>query len=257
MLWPLARATEVLRWYREFLPAAPDDLNGFFAFLTVPPAAPFPEYLQNEKMCGVVWCSTGPLDQAEATFAPIRQQFGPPALDWVGPLPHPALQSMFDAIYPPGDQWYWKTDFVNELSDEAIARHVEFGATLPTWKSTMHLYPIDGAAGRVAKDATARNYRGAKWGEVMVGVSPDPADNERMIAWTRASWQALHPYSAGGAYVNMMMDATDEGADRVRASYGDHYDRLARIKARYDPANLFRVNQNIKPAYTLGNPGMA
>ncbi len=248
MFWPLERATDVMRWYREFITHAPDELNGFFAFLTVPPAAPFPEHLQGQKVCGIVWCYTGPLDHAEATFAPIRQQFGPPILDWVGPIPHPALQSMFDGLYAPGDQWYWKADFVNELTDEAIERHVEFGATLPTWKSTMHLYPIDGAAGRVAPDATAWNYRNAKWGEVIVGVSPDPADNPAMIAWTRAYWEATHPYSAGGAYVNMMMDAADEGEDRVRAAYGANYDRLTRIKATYDPTNLFRVNQNIVPA---------
>jgi FAD/FMN-containing dehydrogenase len=111
----------------------------------------------------------------------------------------------------------------------------------------MHLYPVDGAAGRVPKEATAWNYRNAKWGMVIVGVSPDPADNERLIDWTRSYWHELHPRSAGGGYVNMMMDAADEGQDRVRAAYGDHYDRLARIKAKYDPDNLFRVNQNIKP----------
>jgi FAD/FMN-containing dehydrogenase len=114
----------------------------------------------------------------------------------------------------------------------------------------MHLYPIDGAAGRVPANATAWNYRDAKWGQVMVGVSPDPADNPTMIAWTRAYWSALHPYSAGGAYVNMMMDASDEGQDRVRAAYGDNYDRLAAVKAKYDPGNLFRTNQNVTPAGT-------
>jgi FAD/FMN-containing dehydrogenase len=248
MLWHIDRSADVLRWYREFITSAPDELNGWFAFLTVPPGAPFPEELHGKKMCGVVWCYTGPLDQAESTFAPIRSQFGPPALDWVGPIPHPALQGMFDPIYPPGHQWYWKADFINEISDEAIARHVEFGNTLPTGLSTMHLYPIDGAAGRVAKDATAWNYRDAKWGMVMVGVSPDPADNPAMIAWTRAYWDAIHPYSAGGAYVNMMMDAADEGQDRVRASYGSNYDKLVAIKQKYDPNNVFRVNQNIKPA---------
>jgi FAD/FMN-containing dehydrogenase len=112
----------------------------------------------------------------------------------------------------------------------------------------MHLYPINGAAGRVAQDETAWNYRNANWGQVMVGVSPDPADKEQMIDWTRRYWEAMHPYSAGGAYVNMMMDAADEGQDRVRASYGANYDRLAALKAKYDPTNLFRVNQNIKPA---------
>jgi FAD/FMN-containing dehydrogenase len=248
MLWPLDRAAEILRWYRDFIVNAPDAVNGWFAFVTVPPAAPFPEELHGKKMCGVVWCYTGALDRADAVFAPIRQLAGGPALDWVGPIPHPALQGMFDPIYPPGHQWYWKADFINEISDEAIARHVEFGQTLPTGQATMHLYPIDGAAGRVARDATAWNYRDAKWGMVMVGVSPDPADNAHMIAWTRAYWDAIHPYSAGGAYVNMMMDSADEGQDRVKASYGANYDRLTKIKAKYDPNNLFRVNQNIKPA---------
>lgn len=247
MFWPIERSAEVLRWYREFLPAAPDELTGFFCFHIVPPAAPFPDELHGASICGVVWCYTGPAEQADATFAPIRAKFGPPVLDWVGPIPHPALQAMFDGLYPPGLQWYWKADFFAELSDEAIAQHVAFGATLPTVQSGMHLYPIDGAAGRVPATATAWNWRGAKWAQVMAGVGPDPADNDRMVAWARAYWEALHPYSAGGAYVNMMME---EGADRVRASYGANYDRLAAIKARYDPTNLFRVNQNIKPAAT-------
>jgi len=243
MLWSLDRSAEVLRWYREFIVQAPDELNGFFAFLTVPAVAPFPEALWNQKMCGVVWAYTG--ETPEEVFAPIRAEFGPPALDWVGPVSHPALNSMFDGIYPAGDQWYWKADFVTEIPDEAVAIHVQYAEQLPTGKSTMHLYPIDGVAGRVPKDATAWTYRDAKWGMVMVGVSPDPADNERMIDWTRSYWSALHPYSAGGAYVNMMME---EGQDRVRAAYGEHYDRLAAIKRTYDPDNLFRVNQNIHPA---------
>jgi FAD/FMN-containing dehydrogenase len=244
MLWYPEKAAEVLRWYRDFMPSAPEEFNGFFAFLGVPPGPPFPEHLWGKTMCGVVWCYTGPLEEADAAFAPIRALFGPPALDWVGPLPEPALQGMFDGIYPPGDQWYWKADFVNELSDEAIALHVQYGTALPTGKSTMHLYPIDGAAARVGKDATAWGYRDAKWAEVIVGVSPDPADNERMIAWAREYWNALHPYSAGGAYVNMMMD---EGAERVQASYRGNYNRLVAAKAKYDPTNLFRVNQNIAP----------
>jgi FAD/FMN-containing dehydrogenase len=244
MLWYPEKAAEVLRWYRDFMPSAPEEFNGFFAFLGVPPGPPFPEHLWGKTMCGVVWCYTGPLEEADAAFAPIRALFGPPALDWVGPLPEPALQGMFDGIYPPGDQWYWKADFVNELSDEAIALHVQYGTALPTGKSTMHLYPIDGAAARVGKDATAWGYRDAKWAEVIVGVSPDPADNERMIAWAREYWNALHPYSAGGAYVNMMMD---EGTERVQASYRGNYNRLVAAKAKYDPTNLFRVNQNIAP----------
>ena len=169
---------------------------------------------------------------------------GAVALDLVGPLPHPALQSMFDALYPPGFQWYWRADFVNELSDEAIALHIKHGSTLPTLFSTMHLYPINGAAGRVGKNDTAWSYRSATWGEVIVGVDPDPARADELKDWTIAYWEALHPYSAGGAYVNMMMD---EGQERVKAAYRDNYDRLVAVKNKYDPTNLFHVNQNIKP----------
>jgi FAD/FMN-containing dehydrogenase len=158
-------------------------------------------------------------------------------------MPFPALQSAFDGLYPKGDQWYWKADFVDELTDEAIALHAKHGAQLPSWKSTMHLYPIDGAGADPAKDATAWAYRGSRYASVMVGVDPDPALTPELTRWARSYWEDLHPYSAGGAYVNMMMH--DEGSDRVRASYGDNYDRLVEVKRRYDPGNLFRVNQNI------------
>jgi len=244
MLYELSEAAEVIKWYRELIPGAPDDLNGFFAFMTVPPAPPFPENLHLKKMCGVVWACTAPQSKAEEMFKPIRA-FKKPALDLVGLLPQPALQSMFDALYPPGLQWYWRADFVNELSDNAIAEHVRFGYALPSMHSTMHLYPINGAASRVGKHETAWNYRNANWAQVMVGVDPDPANNEKTISWTKNYYDALHPYSAGGAYVNFMMD---EGEDRVKATYGDNYERLVAIKGKYDPDNFFRVNQNIKPA---------
>jgi FAD/FMN-containing dehydrogenase len=244
MLWPLERAPEVMRWYSEFLPHASEDLTGFFAFLVVPPGPPFPPHLHMKKMCGVVWCYTGPQDAAQEVFKPIRR-FGPPALDLVGSIPHPALQSMFDALYQPGMQWYWRADFVNELSDGAVSRHVEYAAKLPTMFSTMHLYPIDGAAHRVGTSETAFSYRDANWAQVIVGVDPDPANNDELIGWTKAYHDALHPYSAGGAYVNFMMD---EGQDRIKATYRENYTRLVAAKRKYDPANLFRVNQNIRPA---------
>jgi FAD/FMN-containing dehydrogenase len=244
MLWHMEQAAEAMAFYRDFIITAPNDLNGFFAFLIVPPAAPFPESLWLKKMCGVVWCYTGPLDQAEAVFQPIRA-YGPPALDFVGPIPHPALQSMFDALYPAGMQWYWRADFVNELSETAINLHVKYGSQLPSMHSTMHLYPIDGAAHRVGRNDTAFSYRDARWAEVIVGVDPDPANKDLVSNWCKDYWLALHPHSAGGAYVNMMMD---EGQERVQASYRDNYARLAEIKSIYDPHNLFRVNQNIKPA---------
>ena len=242
-LWPLEQATEVMQWYRDFIRAAPEDLNGFFAFLTVPPAPPFPEHLHLKKMCGVVWLYTGPEGEADEVFKPIRG-FGPPALYGIHSMPFPVLQSAFDALYPPGLQWYWRAHFVRELSDEAIALHVKYGSEIPTMHSTMHLYPVDGAAHRVVKDDTAFSYRGASWSQVIVGVDPDPVNNERIIAWTKEYWDALHPYSAGGAYVNFMMD---EGWDRIKATYRDNYERLVTVKNKYDPTNLFRVNQNIRP----------
>ena len=244
MLWEMELAPAVMKWYREFIAQAPDDINGFFAFLIVPPGPPFPEHLHNKNMCGVVWCYTGPMEKAEETFKPIREEF-PPALDFVGPIPHPALQSMFDALYAPGLQWYWKADFVNELSDAAIDLHIHHGSRLPTMQSTMHLYPVNGAAHRVGKNDTAWSYREATWAEVIVGVDPDPANKDLIVNWARQYWEDVHPYSAGGAYVNFMME--EEGQERVKASYRDNYERLAAIKSKYDPTNFFRVNQNIKP----------
>ncbi len=244
MLWEMKDAEEILRWYRGFIVKAPIDVYGFFAFLTVPPGPPFPEHLHNKKMCGIVWCYTGPLKNAEKVFKPIRK-FKTPALDFVGPIPHPALQSMFDALYPTGLQWYWKADFLRTISDESIAVHLKYGPELPTMFSTMHLYPIDGAAARVKNAATPWAYRDAKWAAVIVGVDPDPANKEKISKWAKDYWNALHPFSAGGAYINFMME---EGEDRIRATYGKNYDRLAKIKKRYDPGNFFRVNQNIKPA---------
>jgi FAD/FMN-containing dehydrogenase len=242
-LWPIDQAAEVMRWYRDFITEAPEDLNGWFGILVVPPAPTFPEDLHLKTMCGIVWCYTGPEERADEVFAPV-QEVGAPALHGVGAMPYPVLQSAFDGLFTPGLQWYWKADFVDELSDEAIERHLEFAAEIPTMLSTMHLYPINGAAHRVGQDDTAWGYRDATWGMVIAGVDPDPANAEKISTWARDYWQAIHPYSAGGAYVNMMME---EGPDRIRAAYRDNYERLVEVKTRYDPSNLFCVNLNIKP----------
>lgn len=241
--WKHEQMAEVMRWYRDFIVKAPEDLNGFFATMKVPAGPPFPEHLHGQLVCAVMWCYTGDPDKADAVFAPVID-FASPLMHGVQEMPFTALQSAFDGLYPPGEQWYWRADFVNKLSDEAIAEHQRFAAALPTPKSTMHLYPIDGAAHRVGNSDTPFAYRDAQWAEVIVGVSPDANDRESILTWTKDYWAAVHPYSAGGAYVNMMMD---EGDQRVRASYRDNYTRLAQIKRTYDPGNLFRVNQNIVP----------
>jgi FAD/FMN-containing dehydrogenase len=240
MFWPMEQAADLLKFWRDFILNAPEEINGWFGFVTVPPAPLFPEQFHLQKMCVIVWCSTAPLEQAEELFKPIRA-FSTPAMDFAGPIPWPVLQSLFDAVYPAGLQWYWKADFFTNLSDKAIDLHVKYGTQLPT----MHLYPINGAVHRAGASDTAFSFREANFAEVIVGVDPDPANNERMIQWARDYWMALHPYSAGGGYINMMMD---EGADNVKAAYRDNYARLAQIKAKYDPSNLFHVNQNITPS---------
>jgi FAD/FMN-containing dehydrogenase len=243
VFWPLDQSGRVLKWYRDFIGQAPTELNAFFAFLSVPPGPPFPPELHLKKVCALVVCHTGDAAQADRDLAPVQAM--KPALFGVQPMPYPMLQSAFDPIYPPGQQWYWRADFVNELSDEAIAKHIAFAEQMPTWQSTMHLYPIDGAVHRVGRSETPFAYRESKWASVIVGVDPDPAKAGTISDWCRDYWDALHPYSAGGAYVNFMMD---EGQERVQATYREHYERLAQIKRKYDPGNLFRVNQNILPA---------
>jgi FAD/FMN-containing dehydrogenase len=242
MLWPLERAAEAMRFYRDFIPEAPEELSGIFAFVTVPPAPPFPEELHLQKMAGVVWCWAGDPDGADSALAPARALS--PALDGVAALPFPALQAAFDPLYPPGLQNYWRAHLFGELSDEAIERHVEGARNLPTPLSGVLVYPVDGAAWRVGAAETAWPHRAARWSEVIFGTDPDPARFDLLKSWTVELWEALAPHALGGAYVNF----ADEARDRVRASYGENYDRLAALKRRYDPDNVFHVNQNIVPA---------
>jgi FAD/FMN-containing dehydrogenase len=242
--WPLDQAADVMKVYREFILKAPENINGFFAFLTIPPAPMFPANLHLKKVCGVMWCCNTPVAEGEAATKPMRS-VGKPVLDLVGEMPFPVVQGLFDALYPPGLQWYWRADFVNELNDKAIALHAEHGAKLPTMHSTIHLYTTDGAAHRVGRNDTAFSYRDANWAEVIVGVDPDPANKDKITKWCKDYFDAVHPYSAGGAYVNFMME---EGQERVQASFRDNYTRLTAVKKKYDPDNFFRVNQNIRPA---------
>jgi hypothetical protein len=241
--WPLDEAATVLKSWSQFIQKAPEYIGGFFAFLVVPPAPMFPESLHMKTVCGIVWCSTGTPEETDTATKPIRT-LGHPLLDHVGPAPFPVVQSTFDGLFVPGLQWYWRADYFSQLTDEAIARAVEHGSKLPSMLSTMHLYPVNGAAQRVGKSDTGYSFREALFTEVIVGVDPDPANATAISNWCKGYWEALHPYSAGGAYVNFMMD---EGQDRVQATYRDNYKRLAEIKKKYDPTNFFRVNQNIHP----------
>jgi hypothetical protein len=248
VFYDLADTAEVMRWYRELIPSLPEELSGWIALLTVPPVPPFPEALWGRKVCGIVWCYTGAHDKADEVLAPVKTH-GSPLMVGLQPMPFTALQGAFDPLYPAGLQWYWRADFFNEISDTAIEVHRKYGAMLPTGHSTMHMYPIDGAASRVPENATAFAYRDGGWAGVIVGVDPDPANAGLISQWTRDYWEELHPTSAGGAYVNFLMN---EGQDRVKASYRGNYARLTQVKERYDPGNTFHINQNIQPASGSG-----
>lgn len=242
--WPVSATSDVLKWFRDFMPAQDDDLYGFFATMTVPPVDAFPEPFHLQKACAVVWCYLGDPADAPDAFAPVREM--QPAFDGIVEAPYPALQSSFDGLYPRGLQWYWRGDFFRSVPDPAVEAHARFSEELPTMQSAMHLYPIDGAVNRVGADETAWAYRDVNFSQIIVGVDPDPASAPAIKQWAVDYWEATHEHSAGGAYSNFMMD--DEGQDRVRATYGANYDRLAQIKAIYDPQNVFRINQNIRPA---------
>ena len=179
-------------------------------------------------------------------MARLLESVPPPIFNWMGAMPFPAMQALFDPFFPKGLQWYWKGDFVTSLPDEAIDTHIAQAAKAPSELSLMHLYPIDGAVRRVPKDATPWNTREATWSMVIAGIDADPRQADALKTWGRAYWTAIHPFNLEGAYVNFMMD--DEVQGRIQASYGENYNRLASVKANYDPGNLFRVNQNIVPA---------
>jgi FAD/FMN-containing dehydrogenase len=243
IIWSLDKAAEVMKFYREFIANAPEELNGIFAFLVVEPEEPFPEHLHNQNVCGAVLCYVGPMDKAEEVVRPLAE-FAEPELVGLGPMPYPVLQTVFDAVSPPGLLNYWKADFVSELSDELISAHVKFGPGVPNPLSGSITFSVDGAAHRVGESDSAWSYRDANFSHVIYAVDSDPAVMATHTEWVRAYWEALHPYSAGGAYVNFMME---EGEDRIAASYRHNYKRLAQIKRMYDPGNLFRMNQNIRP----------
>jgi FAD/FMN-containing dehydrogenase len=244
LLYDIDRAEEVMRAYRDFLPTADRRLGAFFAYLIIPPVDPFPEAMRLNTYCGLVVCWNGAPAELDPVIAPMRD-LGP-VMDGLMPLPLPAWNSAFDGLYPKGTQQYWRGDYFGDLPDEAIAIHAEWGAKVPNFQCAMHLYPIDGAAHDVAPSETAWGGRGARYAQVVLGASGDPADMPALRDWVRGYHDALHPYAAtGGAYLNFMME---EGNDRVRATFGPNYERLARIKAEYDPRNVFHVNQNIAPA---------
>jgi FAD/FMN-containing dehydrogenase len=246
IFWDAEHAKEIMRAYRDFLPKAPEELGIFVGLKTVPSMEPFPREAWGKRACALISCFNGSEDDGKKALTPLLGKLPSPFFNWMGVMPFPAMQGMFDPFFPKGLQWYWKGDFVKDLPDEAIDTHIAEAAKAPSEFCLMHLYPINGAAGRVGKDETPWGARDATFSMVIAGIDSRPAQAEALKRWGRAYWNAVHKFNRGGGYINFMDD--DDGETRVKASYGDHYEQLAAIKKKYDPANLFRMNQNIRPA---------
>jgi FAD/FMN-containing dehydrogenase len=245
IFYPVEHTEMLLRAYRDYMRSVPDAMSAFFSFHQGPPAPFVPEHLHFVPMVTIVFCYSGQDERGEELVRPMREA-APALLDLAGPLPYPALNTLFDGLYTPGLHHYWKADYVPSLTDGAIRAHVEYGPRVPSLHSTMHLYPQTGAIQRVAPGDTAYSYRDVEFVHNVVAIDMDPARMPEDMAWMQAYWSALKPHAASGAYVNFMM--SNEGHDRVQATYRDNYDRLRQVKRQYDPTNLFRVNQNIEPA---------
>ncbi len=243
MFFEVDDAADVLRFYRDFIVDAPEQFGGFPAWQIAPPLPFIPEERHGDTFLAFVACWAGPLEEGESALKPLRD-VAPVVAEMVGPMPYPALNSAFDALVPPGLQHYWKANFVKELSDAAIDAHLEHGPDVPAVNSTVHIYPINGACHRVGADETAFAYRDATFATVIAGMWPEPADNDANIAWVRRYYEATAPHSEEGGYINFMAD-DDQG--RIEANYKGNYGRLVDIKRKYDPDNLFHVNQNIRP----------
>jgi len=243
-MYEVEHAREIMQWYRDFIQDAPEELNVFFGFKSIVSAEPFPEELWGRQVCALIPCYSGPVEDGPKAIAPMVTELPEPLFEVIDTIPLPVLQSMFDPIYIKGLQWYLKGDFVRELSDEAIEAHIEQAARSPSELCVMHLYPINAAVHRVASEGTAWSRRDATWSMVIGGVDSDPAKAESVKAWAKNYWEATHPYSCEGTYINFLME---EGDERIQATYGANHSRLGAIKAKYDSQNFFRVNQNIKP----------
>jgi hypothetical protein len=243
MFFELSDGPDVMRFYREFIADAPREFGGFPAMQIAPPLPFIPEERHGEPFVAFVACWAGPIEQGESILKPLHD-VAPVVAEHVGPMPYPALNSAFDALVPAGLQHYWKANYVEELSDAAIAAHLEHGPKLPAVNSTVHIYPINGAVQDVGPDDTAFGHREANFATVIAGMWPDPAQNDANTKWVRDYAAATAPLSEEGGYINFMA-ADDQG--RVRANYGRSYDRLVEVKRAYDPGNLFHLNQNIAP----------
>lgn len=244
VLYPLAKAREVLRHYRDYIATAPDELATIVSCSTAAQAPHLPAHIRGTSVIAIIGCYAGPTEEGERVLQPLRQ-FGPPEADLFRVMPYTALQKMLDAGNPPGLHNYWKAEFIRALGDDGIDTLVAHAERRESPMSKVFLGHLGGAVSRVGEEATAYSHRAAPFLFTANAMWPDPKESDRHIGWTRDFWQAMQPFSAGGVYVNFL---SNEGEDRVRAAYTPRvYQRLVALKNKYDPANFFSLNQNIKP----------
>lgn len=245
IIYPFDKAEEVLRFYRDFAATAPNEL-GTLAFLKKAPASPvIPAAMQGKLVVGIAVCYSGEIADGQRVIQPLKE-FGSPIVDGISPKPYAAIQSMFDAGQQPGNQYYWKSEYLSGLSDEAIATCITYADKITSPLTGILLFQLGGAIRQVEEDAMAVSHRDAAFVLNINTAWKAPEESDRHIQWTRNFWQAMQTQSTGGVYVNFL--SQDDGSDRVRAAYSKTtYTRLAQLKKQYDPTNLFRVNQNIRP----------
>jgi FAD/FMN-containing dehydrogenase len=243
-LYPMEQAREVLRFYRDYAAAAPDELT-MAAVLRMAPPAPFlPQHMHGKPVIGIAACASGSLEEGERLMRPIKD-FGAPAADIIKPMPFVRFQSLLDSSSPSGHHYYVKSEYLPGLGDAAIETIIGHASRLSSPLTAVLLPQLGGAISRIDEQATAAGNRNAQFVLNIQSCWLDPGESTRHIQWTRQFWAAMRPFSTGGVYVNLL--SQDEGEERVRAAYGSNYDRLVALKSKYDPTNLFRVNQNIKP----------
>ncbi len=239
-----SKARDLLQFYEDYTKKIPDGLTTAIAFATAPPAPFLPKEVHGKPIVGIALCFNGAVEKGEKLVQPIRD-FGVPVADHIGPMPYLVLQSMTDPLYPPGLLNYWKSHYLKELSDatiETILTHIQ---NVPSPLSEFHIHHQEGAVARASSDESAFANRDAAYVVNFLGKWVDPKDSERNIQWVRSFWDAMRPHATGRIYVNFSGDSTEEA---VRASYGpEKYDRLAAVKAKYDPTNFFRMNHNVAP----------
>jgi FAD/FMN-containing dehydrogenase len=246
LFYPLNKADDVLHFYRDWAPEQPDEITTLAMFMTAPPLPFVPEKFQGKPLLAIASCYTGTPEQGKELLRPLRE-FEPPAFDTMAEVPYLAWQSSVDATAPKGIRSYWKTEYLADLSDKAIHILIDQFTRVASPFSIAQIIHLEGAAGRIGENATAYSHRDGRYILHFIGFWKEPGETDRNTAWVRGAWQAIRPFSTGAVYVNFL---GDEGDERVRAAYGaDKYARLVELKKKYDPSNLFHLNQNIRPQH--------